>query len=90
MEIRQRRRVIAVFVNNQHDNKRRGQYFDTKLTENTFLSVKKTVTGILRELLRQKLSALNASSAVRVCQLLCTAPLETFQMQVLTNNLGYR
>jgi len=45
MEIRQRRRVIAVFVNNQHDIKRRGQYFDTKLTENTFLSVKKTVTA---------------------------------------------
>jgi len=46
------------------------------------------VSGILRELLKQKLSALHVSSAVRVCQLLCTAPLETFQMQVLTNNLG--
>jgi len=46
------------------------------------------VSGILRELLKQKLSALHASSAVRVFQLLCTAPLETFPMQVLTNNLG--
>ena len=58
-------------------------------TENTFSPVKKTiVSGILRELLNQKLSVLHASSAVRVCQLLCTAPLETFQMQVFTNNLG--
>jgi len=48
------------------------------------------LSGILRELLKRKLSALHASNAVRVCQLLCTAPLETFQMQVLTNNLGYR
>jgi len=51
---------------------------------------KSKVSGILRELLKQKLIALHASSAVRVCQLLCTAPLETFQMQVLTNNLGHR
>ena len=29
-EIRHRRRVTAVFVNNQHDIKRRGQDFDTK------------------------------------------------------------
>jgi len=28
--------------------------------------------------------------SVRVCQLLCTAPLETFQTQVLTNNPGHR
>ena len=28
--IRHRRRVTAVFVNNQHDTKRRGQDFDTK------------------------------------------------------------
>ena len=48
------------------------------------------VSGKLRELLKQKLSVLHASSAVRVCQLLCTVPLETFQMQVFTNNLGYR
>ena len=48
------------------------------------------VSGILRELLKQKLSALHASSTVGLCQLLCTAPLKTFQMQVLKNNLGYR
>ena len=29
-EIRHRRRVTAVFVNTEHDIKRRGQYFDTK------------------------------------------------------------
>jgi len=29
-EIRHRRRATAVFVNNQHDIKRRGQDFDTK------------------------------------------------------------
>jgi len=29
-EIRQRRRVTAVFVNNRHDIKRQGQDFDTK------------------------------------------------------------
>jgi len=48
------------------------------------------VSGILRELLKQRLSVLHASSAVRVCQLLCTAPLETLQMQVFKNNLGQR
>jgi len=58
--------------------------------EHLFVRKENKVSGILRELLKQKLSALHASSAVRVCQLLCTAPLETFQMQVLTNNLGYR
>ena len=62
-----------------------------EVTNDTFFVRKENkVSGILRELLKQKLSALHASSAVRVCQLLCTAPLETFQMQVLTNNLGYR
>jgi len=30
LEIRHRRRVTALFVNNQHDIKRRGQDFDTK------------------------------------------------------------
>jgi len=30
-EIRHRRRITALFVNNQHDIKRRGQDFDTKL-----------------------------------------------------------
>jgi len=49
--------------------------------------LKDKVSGILRELLKQKVSVLHASSTVRVCQLLCTAPLETFQMQVSTNNL---
>jgi len=162
-EICHRRRVSAVFVNNQHDIKRRGQDFDTKfvfervhseevdrrisrekldkawcysnklfkmlrdtgtvnrwpgsgrprivpvlnktlsfffrssrslpltlfcrlsgeVTENTFFVRKENkVSGILREILKQKLSALHASSAVRVCQLLCTAFLETFQMHV--------
>jgi len=65
--------------------------FSGEATENTFSSVKKTKSvAILRELLKQKLNALHASSVVRVCQLLCTAPLETFQMQVLTNNPGQR
>jgi len=58
--------------------------------EHLFGRKENKVSGILRELLKQKLSALHASSAVRVCQLLCTAPLETFQMQILTNNLGHR
>ena len=53
-----------------------------------FSSVKKTVSGRLRELVKQKLSALHESSEVRVCQLLCTVPLKTFQAQVLTNNPG--
>jgi len=48
------------------------------------------VSGILWELTKQKLSALHASSTVCVCQLLCMAPLETFQTQVLTNNPGHR
>ena len=51
-------------------------------TENLFVRKENKVSGILWELLKQKLSALHASSAVRVCQLLCTAPLEMFQMQV--------
>jgi len=56
--------------------------------EHPFVCNKNKVSGILRKLLKQKLSALHASSAVRVCQLLCTAPFETFQIQVLTNNPG--
>jgi len=55
-----------------------------------FICKENKVSGILQELLKQKLSTLHASSAVRVCQLLCTAPLETFRTQVFTNNLGYR
>jgi len=55
-----------------------------------FVCKENKVSGMLRELLKQKLSALHASSAVRVSQLLCTAPLEIFQVQVLTNNVGYR
>jgi len=51
--------------------------------EHLFVCKENKVSSILRELLKQKLSALHASSTVRVCQLLCTAPLETFQMQVL-------
>jgi len=58
--------------------------------EHLFVRKENKVSGILQELLKKKLSALHASSADSVCQLLCTAPLETFQMQVLTNNLGYR
>jgi len=62
-----------------------------EVTDNTFFLRKENkVSGILWELLKQKLSALHASSAVCVCQLLCTAPLETFQKQVLTSNLGHR
>ena len=48
------------------------------------------VSDRLREFLKQNLSALHASSAVRVCLLLCMAPLETFQPQVLTSNPGQR
>ena len=48
------------------------------------------VSGRLREVLKQKLSVLRASSTVRVGQLLCMAPLETFQTQVLTNNPGQK
>ena len=58
--------------------------------EHLFVRKKNKVSGILRELLKQKLSVLRASNTVCVSQLLCTAPLETFQMQVLTDNLGYR
>jgi len=58
--------------------------------EHLFVRKENKVSGILRELLKQKLSGLYASSAVRVCQLLCMAPLEIFQIQVLTNNLGHR
>ena len=58
--------------------------------EHLFVRKENKVSGILRELLKQKLSVLHASSAVRVCQLLCMAPLETFQMQICTNNPGPR
>jgi len=58
--------------------------------EHLFVCKENRVGGRLRELLEQKLSALHASSAVRVCQLLCSAPLETLQKQVLTNNPGHR
>ena len=40
------------------------------------------VCCVLKEL-NQKLSAFHASSAVRVCQLMCTAPLKPLQTQVL-------
>jgi len=58
--------------------------------EHLFVLKEDKVSGRLQEFLKQKLSALHASSAVCVCQLLCTAPLETFQPQVLTNNPGHR
>jgi len=58
--------------------------------EHLFVCKEDKVSGRLQELLKRKLSALHASSAVRVCQLLCTAPLETFQMQILTNNPEHR
>jgi len=92
--------VTAVFVNNKHDIKRRGQDFEEFLKsatdfvlpivrridrEHLFVRKENKVSGILREHLKQKLSALHASSAVRVCQLRCT-----FHMQVFTNNLGHR
>ena len=165
-EIRHRRRVTAVFVNNQHDIKWRGQDFDTKFVfekvhskevdrwiswetwqslvlissskscgtqaqltggqqrqttqcphwrkrkasssevsavchwlrssrwsdqEHLFARIENKVSGILWELLKQKLNVFHANSAVRVCQLLCTArTLETFQMQVFTTNPGHR
>jgi len=54
-----------------------------------FVCKENKVRGILPELLKQKLSTLHASSAVRVCRLLCTVPVKTFQMQVLTNNVGH-
>ena len=59
-------------------------------TENIFVRKEDKVSGRLREFLKQNFSALHASSTVRVCQLLCMAPLETFQPQVLTNNPGGR
>jgi len=56
-----------------------------EVTENIFFVLKEyQVSGRLREVLKQKLGALHASSIVCVCQLLCTAPLETFQTQVPT------
>ena len=65
-----------------------------EVTKDTlFVRKENKVSGILRELLKQKFSALHASSTVRVCQLMCTAPLETFHKDVLscfTNNLGQR
>jgi len=58
--------------------------------EHVFVRKEDKVSGRLLEFLKQKLSALHASSAVRVCQLLRTSPLETFQPQVRTNNPGHR
>jgi len=58
--------------------------------EHLFVHKENKVSGILWELLKQKLSTLHVSSAVRVCQLLCTAPIERFQMHVLTNNPRHR
>jgi len=46
------------------------------------------VSGRLREVLKQKLSALHASSTVRICQLLCMAPLKHFRcksLQIIRN-----
>jgi len=60
-------------------------------TKNTFfVHIEDKASGRLWELLKQKLSALRVSSAVRVCQLLCMVPLETFQTQVFTNSPGQR
>ena len=58
--------------------------------EHLFVGKENKVSGILRELVKQKLSVLHVNSTVRICQFVCTAPLETFQMQVFTNNLGQR
>jgi len=52
--------------------------------EHPFARKENEVPDTLRELLKQKLSMLHASNTVRVCQLLCTTPLETFQMQAFT------
>jgi len=51
--------------------------------EHLFVRKEDKVSGRLQELLKQKLGALHASSAVRVCQLLCTAHLETFRCKSL-------
>ena len=45
--------------------------------EHLFIHKEDKVSRRLRELLKQKLSVVHASSAVRVCQLLCTVPLVT-------------
>jgi len=58
--------------------------------EHLFVLKEYKVSGRLREVSKQKLSTLHASSTVRVCQLLCMAPLETFQTQVVTNNPEHR
>jgi len=59
-------------------------------TANIFWIKEYKVSGRLWEVLKQKLSELHASSTVRICQLLCTAPLETFKTQVFTNNPEHR
>lgn len=58
--------------------------------EHLFIRKEDKVSGILRELLKQKRSVLHSSSAVCICQLPCMAPLKTFQMQVFTNDPGHR
>ena len=62
------------------------------VTKNTFLSVKKTKSlAYCGNFWSRSLARfMRAAQFASVCQLLCTAPLERFQMQVLTNNLGYR
>jgi len=73
--------------------RRRGRSADCQVKrprEYLFVQKEDKIGGRLRELLKQRLSVLHASSAVRICQLLCTAPVETFKMQVLTNNPGHR
>jgi len=69
-----------------HGVRRRGRSADcqAKRPRTPFCRKEDKVSGRLRELLKQNLSAFHASSTVRVCQLLCTAPFETFQTQVLT------
>jgi len=67
-------------------------WLSDEVTENTFLSVKKTKSVSYCGnfwVLKQKYSSLHASITVRVYLLLYTAPLETFQMHVLTNNPGH-
>jgi len=75
-----------------HGLRRRGRSDDCQMKRprTSFVRTEDKVSGRLQELLKQKRRAIHASSAVRVCQLLRTAPLETLQTQILPNNPGHR
>ena len=55
--------------------------------EHLFVRKENKVSGRLRELLKQKLSTLHASSAVRVCRLLCTEikPVQRLQIRSIVH-----